>query len=284
MMKGSNRTLTGWLGMPTALGLSLALPGVAWAQAESSDATQGGIEDIIVTARKSAESQQRVPIAITTVTEQALTNLSVRDILEIQKVTPGLYMTSSQTAGRAKITIRGQREADSRLTTDPSVGVYIDGVNYARVYGLRASLVDIERIEVLKGPQGTLFGKNTTGGAINITTKRPSYEVGGYIDALYGSDNKPQATAAPHPPVVAPQPARRLVGPRIHRHGRVRHAAGARARDLPHRHPRGRRDLGPRHHPHGEAVGRRHRPGHPRTQPPQPRPHPDPGRRSTNRL
>ena len=179
----------------------------------------GGIQDIIVTARRSNENAQRVPIAITTVTAQSLTDLSVRDVIEVQKVTPGLYISSQNSAGRVKLEIRGQTEADSRLSTDNSVGVYIDGVNIPRDYGLRASLVDIAQIEVLKGPQGTLFGKNTTGGALNITTQHPTYDLGGYVDALYGSYNNVQLLGVLNAPLVADKVALRLVGERIKRDG-----------------------------------------------------------------
>lgn len=180
---------------------------------------QTGLEDIIVTARRSNESAQRVPIAITTVTAQALKDLSVRDVIEIQKITPGLYISSQNSAGRAKLSIRGQSEADSRLTTDGSVGVYVDGVNFTRSYGLRASLVDVAQIEVLKGPQGTLFGKNTTGGALNITTQHPTYDFGGYVDALYGSYNNRQILGVLNIPLAIDKAALRLVGQAIKRDG-----------------------------------------------------------------
>ncbi|QDC37260.1 hypothetical protein FIL70_08540 [Sphingobium fuliginis ATCC 27551] len=189
-------------------------------------APDGGIADIVVTARRSSESAQRVPIAITTVTAQNLTQLTVRDIIDIQKVAPGLTISSQNTGARAKLTIRGQSEADSRLTTDSSVGIYVDGVNLLRDYGLRSSLVDIAQIEVLKGPQGTLFGKNTTGGALNITTQHPVYEWGGYVDLVYGSYNNAQALAVLNAPLVDDRLALRLVGQVITREGYGRQGNG----------------------------------------------------------
>lgn len=208
-------------------GIAFSTPSMAQQAATASvDATQpvsadsqraasepaAGIEEIVVTARRSSENVQRVPIAITTITARGLRDLTVRDVVDIQKVTPGLYIQSNNSGGRARLTIRGQGEADSRLTTDGSVGVYIDSVNIARSYGLRTSLVDIAQIEVLKGPQGTLFGKNTTGGALNITTQHPTYEWGGYVDMTYGSYNKAQAIAAINAPLVAEKLALRVVG------------------------------------------------------------------------
>lgn len=197
----------------------VASPALAQQSESGESETTGGIQDIVVTARRTAERAQNVPIAITTVTAEGLSNLSVRDIVEVQKVTPGLYMSSQNSAGRVKVTIRGQSEADSRLTTDPSVGIYIDGVNFLRSYGLRSSFVDLAQVEVLKGPQGTLFGKNTTGGAINITTQHPKYEAGGYADILYGSYNNMQAVGVVNLPLIADKLAIRAVGQVIHRDG-----------------------------------------------------------------
>ncbi|MDR7103727.1 iron complex outermembrane receptor protein [Croceicoccus sp. BE223] len=201
--------------------VSVERPGAPIQQQAEAEAGKnvGGLEEIVVTARRSAERAQDVPIAITTVTANDLTKLSVRDVIEIQKMTPGLYMNSQNSSGRVKITIRGQSEADNRLTTDPSVGVYIDGVNYARTYGLRSAFVDLAQVEVLKGPQGTLFGKNTTGGAINITTQHPKYEAGGYVDMLYGSYNNMQAVAVLNVPLVTDKLAMRAVGQVVSRDG-----------------------------------------------------------------
>lgn len=203
-------------------GLALATPSLAQNGAANSSSPQVGasvpakpvneIGDIVVTARRVAESSQTVPIAITTVTDQELRDLSVRDVVDIQKVTPGLYIQSGNSGGRARLTIRGQGEADSRLTTDGSVGVYIDGVNLPRSYGLRTAMVDLAQVEVLKGPQGTLFGKNTTGGALNITTQHPTDEWGGYVDLTYGSYNTAKVLAALNAPIMADTLALRVVG------------------------------------------------------------------------
>jgi len=188
-------------------------------QNTASRAPGGGLQEIVVTARRTSERAQDVPIAITTITAQDLQKLSVRDIVDVQKITPGLYMNSQNSSGRVKISIRGQSEADSRLTTDSSVGVYFDGVNYARSYGMRSAFVDLAQVEVLKGPQGTLFGKNTTGGAINITTQHPKYDAGGYVDLLYGSYNNMQALAVLNLPVIEDRLAVRAVGQVISRDG-----------------------------------------------------------------
>lgn len=209
----------------SSFGIGIVAPG--FAQAQTAPPTNkaapgqggGGLEDIVVTARRSSESAQSVPIAITTVTAANLARLSVRDVVDIQKVTPGLFVSSQNTGGRAKLTIRGQTEADSRISTDGSVGVYIDGVALTRSYGLRASLVDLAQVEVLKGPQGTLFGKNTTGGAINITTNHPTYDFGGYVDFAYSSYHGKQLQGVINLPLVDQKLALRLVGQRVDRDG-----------------------------------------------------------------
>ena len=220
MVKSSRLSSRSLLRVATAMAVVL-IPSAAFAQAASAadDQANSALEDIVVTARRSSESAQNVPIAITTVTAQNLRRLSVRDIVDIQKVTPGLFVSSQNTGGRAKLTIRGQTEADSRISTDASVGVYIDGVPLTRSYGLRSNMIDLAQVEVLKGPQGTLFGKNTTGGALNITTQHPTYDLGGYVDLLYGSYDNKQIVAALNVPVVADKLAIRVVGQRIHRDG-----------------------------------------------------------------
>ena len=180
--------------------------------AEPGEAPAGGLEDIVVTARRSNERAQDVPLAITTLTAQTLKDLNTRDLVDVQKVTPGLFVSTVQLSGKARLAIRGQVAADDRLTGDRSIGVYIDGAPFEHDYGLTTSLVDLARIEVLKGPQGTLFGKNTTGGAFNITTQHPEYRWGGYVDMLYGSYNKMQGLAVINAPLIQDKLAIRAVG------------------------------------------------------------------------
>lgn len=188
-------------------------------QASPPEADGAVLQDIVVTARRVSESMQDVPIAVTAISSDRIAALTMRDLMDVRKLAPGLYMSSQGSGGRVKIAIRGQSEADSRLTTDPSVGVYVDGVNYPRVYGLRSSFVDIAQVEVLRGPQGTLFGKNTTGGALNITTNQPEFERGGYVDVLYGNYNSAQITAAANLPLTDDTVALRVVGQKISRDG-----------------------------------------------------------------
>jgi len=224
--------------MSTAIGFAVMAPGAALAQqaqvkptsaSNMQSETRSGVEEIVVTARRSSESQQRVPIAITTVTAQKLTDLNVRDVVDVQKVTPGLFISSAQLSGKARLTIRGQVEADDRLLGERAVGVYIDGVSFTHAYGLTSALVDLSQIEVLKGPQGTLFGRNTTGGALNITTQHPTYDWGGYVDLQYGSYNKVQGLAVLNAPLIDDKLAVRAVGQITSREGFYTEADGRRS-------------------------------------------------------
>jgi iron complex outermembrane receptor protein len=156
---------------------------------------------------------------MTAITAQDLQDLSMRDVRDMQRIVPGLYISSFPASGRAKLTIRGQNETDDKLTADRAVGVYIDGVSFEHQYGLTSSLVDIAQVETLRGPQGTLFGRNTTGGALNITTQRPTYELGGYIDALYGSEDNVQLLGVLNAPIVDDRLAVRIVGQSVSRDG-----------------------------------------------------------------
>ncbi|MCK9541733.1 MAG: TonB-dependent receptor [Novosphingobium sp.] len=132
--------------------------------------------EIVVLARKRAERLQDVPIAVTAMSGDALTNQSVQSFRDIQEQTPSLSINPiSGDRNATAISLRGQSQTDALLTVDPAVGIYLDGVNISKTISTEMSnLVDIDRVEVLKGPQGTLFGRNTTGGAINIFYKQPT--------------------------------------------------------------------------------------------------------------
>ena len=148
------------------------------------------IEEIIVTAQKRQENLQDTPIAITAFTEEALEGRMINDISKLADFTPNvIFDTTTPISGLsngAAVFIRGIGQLDFGMTTDPGVGTYIDGVYSSRAVGGVLDVVDIERIEVLRGSQGTLFGRNTIGGAINITTRRPAETFGGMVEATFG--------------------------------------------------------------------------------------------------
>src|SRR5690606_31858031 len=138
---------------------------------------QMALEEIVVTSRKVSENIQDIPIAITAVTGEDITNKGITNLMDIARAVPGLK-TSQHPSTQSSImfNIRGQTASDNLLTIDQAVGVYLDGVYVARPRGLNSSFFDIERIEVLKGPQGTLYGRNTTGGAVSIVTKGADFD------------------------------------------------------------------------------------------------------------
>lgn len=136
----------------------------------------GGIEDIVVTAQKRgvAERAQDVPVAITALNSAALQSRNVVDLSSLTTAIPNVSLESSGTFnGQANFEIRGFGISSSIPSVEPSVGVFVDGVYQGQTAGVLTTMFDVESLEVLRGPQGTLFGRNTTGGAVSITTRRP---------------------------------------------------------------------------------------------------------------
>ena len=145
----------------------------------------GGLDEIIVTAERRSASIQDVPIAITAVTTEALTEAGIDSSLDLQFVTPGLNV-GTQLAGAVPF-IRGVGTQSTAAGQDSGVATYVDDVYYSSTLGSVLSLANIDRIEVLKGPQGTLFGRNATGGLMHVVTKDPSEEFSGNVEVSYGN-------------------------------------------------------------------------------------------------
>ncbi|MBD3730900.1 MAG: TonB-dependent receptor plug domain-containing protein [Sphingomonadales bacterium] len=152
------------------------------------------VQEIIVTARHREENLQDTPIAITALSSADLENKGYTQLSDIAAATPSLTFNGSAplsgNPAAASVFLRGIGQLDFTSTTDPGVGIYIDGVYVARSVGAILDLVDLERIEVLKGPQGALFGRNTIGGAINIVSRAPSKTLGGKASLTLGSDDR----------------------------------------------------------------------------------------------
>lgn len=150
------------------------------------------LEEIIVTARKREESLQDTPISIQAFTADGLVARGITNAAEIGSFTPNMTFDRAATIGgsnnAAVVYIRGIGQDAAIPTIDLGVGTYIDGVYLARAVGGALDLIDVERIEVLRGPQGTLFGRNTIGGAINITTQKPNEEFRADTSLTFGSD------------------------------------------------------------------------------------------------
>ena len=170
-----------------ALGLGLE-PAVA---AETAYSAATALEEITVTARKREEGLQSAPLAVSAFTGEGLDYRGVSKIDSLAKFTPSLVIQNNPGDGgsnaSAAIYIRGIGQSDFIPTVEPGVGLYVDGVYIARSVGAILDLVDVERVEVLRGPQGTLFGRNTIGGAISITTQKPADEFAGRVEATLGS-------------------------------------------------------------------------------------------------
>ncbi|WP_417320930.1 TonB-dependent receptor [Emcibacter sp.] len=147
------------------------------------------LEEIVVTARKRAESLQETPIAISAFSAAALEDRGAGNINDVANFVPNLQYSSSAagTVGASSFAVRGIGQSDFITTTEPGVGVYLDGVYLARVTGAALDLADVERVEVLRGPQGTLFGRNTIGGAVSVITAKPTGELGGKAEVTVGN-------------------------------------------------------------------------------------------------
>jgi iron complex outermembrane receptor protein len=142
-------------------------------------AQQAGLEEVIVTAERTEKSLQDIPISVVALNSDALDRLGISTVADLGSSVPNLkIMPFGVSATTLRFFIRGVGTVDSQITLDSPVGIYMDGVYMARSVALAVDVADVERIEVLRGPQGTLFGRNTTGGAVNVVTRRPTDELG----------------------------------------------------------------------------------------------------------
>ncbi len=161
------------------------------------------VEGIVVTARRTEESLQRVPGAVSAFSGVALEEQGVNDITDIEGQVPNLNLAQGRGSSDAtNIFIRGVGQPDALQTFDPAVGVYIDDVYYSRIRGTQFELLDLERIEVLRGPQGTLYGKNTIGGALKLVSRKPSDEFRAMGSLTVGTYNQIEARASVSGPVA----------------------------------------------------------------------------------
>ena len=151
-------------------GISIAILSLTTSSLVAS--AQPVLEEVIVSAQKRDQSAQDVPIALSAFTSDNIEQLGTPDFEGLQFFTPGLSVSGASGAFVSPY-IRGIGTNQTSVGTDPSIGVYQDGIYLARKGGALSDLLDVERIEILKGPQGTLFGRNAIGGAISITTGRP---------------------------------------------------------------------------------------------------------------
>ena len=189
-----------------ALATLMAAP-AAWAAedaAETSPASAAQVQEIIVTAQRRAESLQKVPVAVTAISAAQLESLRVTSVRNLAGLAPSLQINTQGMQSNPTIIIRGVASGASSNSVDPKVGIYIDGVYIGRAVGSLLDFGDIQRIEVLRGPQGTLFGRNATSGAISVTTATPKGEWGLRATGSYGNDEAFRGKIALDLPQVGP--------------------------------------------------------------------------------
>ena len=197
--------LTLALAMALTGGVGVSVPTIAQAADPAVNRDSLAIEEIVVTARKREENLQDTPIAITAVNGAELEARGAADLSAIESLAPNVHFSASQPtsglSGATTVFIRGIGQRDFTINIDPAVGVYFDGVYVGRSIGALMDLVDIERVEVLRGPQNTLFGRNTIGGAISVLTKAPSRTFGGWVKAAGGDDSRAEVAGSVNIPI-----------------------------------------------------------------------------------
>ncbi len=166
-------------------------------------ADQDGLDVIVVTAQRRAENVQDIPIAISSFSPEELQSRGIGNTLDLAQFVPNLVAQNNTGLGSANAYfLRGLGNTETIATFDPPIGTYVDEVYIARQNANNLSLFDVERVEVLRGPQGTLFGRNTTGGAISIILRKPEEEFGGYAELGYGRFDRILARASVNAPVT----------------------------------------------------------------------------------
>jgi len=190
--------------MKTAL-----LAGAAWSAAscafaqDTAASNASTVEEIVVTARRTEENVQRVPASVSAFSDKALERLQATDPTGLQGAVPNLNIVQGRGSSNAtNIYIRGVGQPDALQTFDPAVGVYVDDVYYSRIRGAQFDLLDLERVEVLRGPQGTLYGKNTIGGALKFVTRKPSQDLRATAELGVGDYGAVEAKGAVSGPIT----------------------------------------------------------------------------------
>ncbi|NJO32258.1 MAG: TonB-dependent receptor [Rhodospirillales bacterium] len=169
-------------------GTCFAVPSFAHAQSASQEADSGAIDDIVVTATRREERLQDVPVAVTALGAEQLEDLQINEASALMRVTPNMIVNDY--GGRpssSRIGMRGPFNTDAIVTVDNPVGLYLNGVYIARTAGGNLNFFDVQRVEALRGPQGTLFGRNTIGGAVNVVPVAPTDEFEGSLELGYGN-------------------------------------------------------------------------------------------------
>ncbi len=195
----------------------LCLITIATAVAEQRDGNKR-IDEILVTAQKRSESVQDVPLSVSVLSGERIDNAAIQSFEDVSQITPNTDI--NMTAGYVQVGVRGVN-APINDGMEQSVGFYVDGVYYAKTDFLQDAFLDLERVELLKGPQGTLFGKNTIAGAINVTTASPTQALEAAIGYQGGELSTRQVTAMLNLPLLDDRVAVRIAGTTLERDGYV---------------------------------------------------------------
>ena len=169
--------------------VALLAPAAAMAQEAAPDTAEEEADGnmIVVTATKREQTLQEIPVAVSVTTAETLARENIRDVLDLQTVVPSLRVSQLQSSANSNFIIRGFGNGANNAGIEPSVGVFVDGVYRSRSGAQISDLPNVSRIEVLRGPQSTLFGKNASAGVISIVTQEPSFTTEGAVEASYGN-------------------------------------------------------------------------------------------------
>ena len=177
--------------------VALSAPGAAFAQDDAEDAADAAAIDaeedsasgnlIVVTATKRERTLQDTPVAVSVTSAETIERAQIRDLRDLQTVVPSLSVGQRQSSANTNFFIRGFGNGANNAGIEPSVGVFVDNVYRSRTASQITDLPDVQRIEVLRGPQSTLFGKNASAGVISISTQEPQFEFGGSAELTYGN-------------------------------------------------------------------------------------------------
>ncbi|MCW1384745.1 TonB-dependent receptor [Novosphingobium sp. KCTC 2891] len=194
-----------WRASTAGVILAAVISTPAFAQdAQAGEQDSGGLQEIVVTAQRRAENLQNVPIAITAANADTLAQARVDNVSNIQAITPSVtFRTANISSSTANVIIRGLGTTGNSRAFEGSVGVFIDGVYRTRAAAALQNFLDIDNLQILRGPQGTLFGKNTTAGALLLASAKPSTDKTAFLfDATYGNYNSLLVKAAGNVPLT----------------------------------------------------------------------------------
>ncbi|MDB5393619.1 MAG: hypothetical protein JWM91_1125 [Rhodospirillales bacterium] len=165
-------------------------------------ASTGQLEEVLVTARRRSENLQATPVAVTALSPAEIAQTNTRNFQDLRGLVPNLEITPLNSGGGLNLSVRGIGQTSTQVNVDAKVGFYLDDLYIARADGNALHFYDIDTLQVLKGPQGTLFGKNTLGGAVLLNTKRPGDEYGGYVDVRVGNYDRIDTEGAVNIPIT----------------------------------------------------------------------------------